>query len=154
MARGSMSRGRFLAIAVALAVGAVGVPATLGAPVVFGEEAEAAAPIAAAPAQNPELTVSLSLPPQATQGDTVAATVTISNNSPRFQTIAVKGIWVDPTGEATITSKSGILLPGQTITRVIDYVVNEKCVPGIHELTVSVEGRAGESSATAAVEVI
>lgn len=118
----------------------------LRVPVAFGQ--------ADAPPQNPELAVSLTLPETATQGDTVAATITISNNSARLQSIVVTGVWLDPTGDATITTRNGLLFPGQTVTRVVDYVVDEKSVPGVHELTVSVEGRAGASSATAIVEVL
>ncbi|MCC7369765.1 MAG: hypothetical protein IT306_15160 [Chloroflexi bacterium] len=105
-------------------------------------------------AQNPDLSVSLAVQERAAQGETVAATISIVNNSARLQTIVVKGVWLDPTGDAAITTRNGLLLPGQTVTRTIDYVVNEKCVPGIHELTVSVEGRGGASSAKAAVEIL
>lgn len=141
-----MSRARLVLAAVMAALVVLGVQTTLRVPVAFGQ--------ADAPAQNPELSVSLTLPETASQGDTVAATISISNNSSRLQTIVVKGIWLDPTGDATVTTRNGLLLPGQTVTRVVDYVVNEKSVPGTHQLTVSVEGRAGASSATAAVEVI
>ena len=138
-----MSRVRYLLAAIMVAVFT---QAMLSVPVAFGQ--------AEAPAQNPDLTVVLTLPEKAAQGDTVAATIVISNNSSRLQTIVVKGIWLDPTGDATVTTRNGLLLPGQTITRVVDYVVNEKSVPGLHELTVSVEGKGGASSATAVVEVI
>ena len=133
-----------LVLAAIMAV--VCVQTVLRVPVAFGAEG--------ALSQNPEIVVSLTLPETATLGDTVAATVSISNTSSRLQSIAVTGVWVDPAGEATITNRTGLLLPGQTVTRVIDYVVNDACLPGLHELTVSVEGRAGASSATAAVEVI
>lgn len=137
-----MSRVRLL-IAALVAV-LVSVQSLSGVPVAFGQTETA---------QNPELTVSLAVQERATQGETVAATISIVNNSPKLQTIVVKGIWLDPTGDATVTTRNGLLLPGQTIVRTIDYVVNEKCVPGMHELTVSVEGRGGASSAKAAVEV-
>jgi hypothetical protein len=141
-----MSRVRLVFAAIMAAAVLVGGQAMLSVPVAFGQ--------ADAPPQNPELGVSLTLPETATQGDTVAATITISNNSARLQSIVVKGIWLDPTGDATITTRNGLLFPGQTVTRVVDYVVDEKSVPGVHELTVSVEGRAGASSATATVEVL
>jgi hypothetical protein len=105
-------------------------------------------------AQNPELIVTLSVPDQASIGDTVAATISISNNSPRLQAFVVTGVWTDPAGESTVQSKNGLLFPGQTITRVVDYVVSEVCVPGTHQVTLSVESRGGTSTATAAVEVI
>jgi hypothetical protein len=142
-----MTRARLLLAAL---MAAVFFQSMLGVPVAFGQGDGPAA----APPQNPELSIALSLPEKAAQGETVAATVTISNNSARLQSIVVKGIWLDPTGDATITTRNGFLLPGQTVTRVVDYTVNEKSVPGLHELTVSVEGRAGASSATAVVEVI
>ena len=105
-------------------------------------------------AQNPELTVSLTVPDQATVGDTVAATISISNNSSRIQAILVKGTWQDPAGEATIQSRNGLLLPGQTVTRVVDYKLDERSMPGTHQITLTVETRGGASTATAAVEVI
>lgn len=141
-----MSRVRLVLAAIMAAVVLVGGQTMLGVPVAFG--------MAEAPAQNPELAISLTLPEKAVQGDTVAATVTISNNSSRLQSIVVKGVWLDPAGDATITTRNGFLFPGQTVTRVVDYVVDERSVPGVHELTVSVEGRGGASSATAVVEVL
>ena len=105
-------------------------------------------------AQNPDLTVSLTVPDQATVGDTVAATISISNNSSRIQTILVRGTWQDPAGEATVQSRNGLLLPGQTVTRVVDYKLDERSIPGTHQITLTVETRGGASSATAAVEVI
>jgi hypothetical protein len=108
----------------------------------------------ASDAQNPELTVSLSVPDQASVGDIVAASISIANNSPRLQMIVVKGIWMDPAGETTVQSKNGLLLPGQTLTRVVDYKLDERSIPGTHQITLTVETRGGASSATAAVEVI
>lgn len=105
-------------------------------------------------AQNPDLTVSLSVPDQATIGDTVAATITISNNSPSIQLILVKGAWMDPAGEETVQSRNGLLLPGQTVSRVVDYKLDGRSIPGTHQITLTVESRGGASSATAAVEVI
>src|SRR4051794_15203420 len=96
--------------------------------------------------QNPDLTVSLTIPDQAAVGDSIAAAISISNNSPKVQMIVVKGIWTEPSGEETVQTKNGLLLPGQTVTRVIDYVVSEKCVPGTHQITLSVETRGGTSS--------
>src|SRR3954467_12912050 len=104
--------------------------------------------------QNPDLTVSLSIPDQASVGESIAATITIANNSPKLQMFVAKGIWTDPSGEATVQSKNGLLLPGQTISRVIDYVVSDKCVPGTHQITFSVESKGGTSSATAPIEVV
>ena len=141
-----MSRVRLVFAAIMAAVLLVGGQAMLGVPVAFGQ--------ADAPPQNPDLAITLTLPETASQGDTVAATVTISNNSSRLQSIVVKGVWLDPTGDATVTTRNGFLLPGQTVTRVVDYVVDERSVPGLHELTVSVEGRGGASSAKAVVEVL
>jgi hypothetical protein len=145
-----MSAQRFSRVRVVLAaiVAAAFVQAWLGAPIAFGQDD----PTAALP-QNPELSVTLQLPEKATPGQTVAATISITNNSGRFQSIVVKGVWLDPTGDATVTTRSGLLLPGQTVTRVVDYLVDERSVPGLHEVTVSVEGRAGASSAKAVVEV-
>ena len=140
-----MSRARHWLLLAAITV-ALFTQTMLSVPVAFGQ--------AEAPAQNPDLSVALTLPEKAAQGDTVAATIVISNNSPRLQSIVVKGIWLDPTGDATVSTRNGFLLPGQTITRVVDYVVNEKSVPGLHNLTVSVEGKGGASSATAVVEVL
>jgi hypothetical protein len=105
-------------------------------------------------AQNPDLTVSLSVPDQAAVGDTVATTISISNNSSKLQTIVVKGIWMDPAGEAIVQTRSGLLLPGQTVTRVVDYRVDERSILGTHQITLTVESRGGASSATAAIEVI
>lgn len=127
---------------------AVFVHAWLGAPVALGQDDPAAAPL-----QNPELSVTLQLPEKAAQGQTIAATVSITNNSSKFQTILVKGVWLDPTGDATVTTRNGMLFPGQTVTRVVDYTIDERSLPGLHELTVSVEGRGGASSAKAIVEV-
>jgi hypothetical protein len=104
--------------------------------------------------QNPEITVSLSLPDQASVGETVAATITIVNNTPKIESIVVQGVWTDPEGEATVTTRNGLLLPGQKVTRVVDYVVDESCVAGTHEVTINVQSRSGTSSATAAIEVI
>ena len=66
----------------------------------------------------------------------------------------VKGIWTEPSGESTVQTKTGILLPGQTVTRVIDYVVSDTCMPGTQQITLSVESKGGTSSATAPVQVI
>jgi hypothetical protein len=106
-------------------------------------------------AQNPDLTVTLTVPDQVSIGDTIAATMEIVNNSPKIQFIAVKGIWTDPTGDTSVQSQNGLLLPGQTVNRVINYIVSDKCVPGTHQITLSVETRGGgSSSATAPVEVV
>src|SRR5690349_13612759 len=74
----------------------------------------------ASDAQNPDITVSLSIPDQTSVGETVAATMSITNNSPKLQMIVVKGIWTDPSGEETVQTKNGLLLPGQTVTREVD----------------------------------
>lgn len=105
-------------------------------------------------AQNPDLTVSIAVPDQTSVGQTVAATVVIVNNSSRFQSIVVSGIWTDPAGEATVQSRSGLLFPGQTVTRVVEYLVDERSLPGPHEITIVVEGIGGTSSATTTVEVV
>jgi hypothetical protein len=105
-------------------------------------------------AQNPDITVSLTVPDQASVGETVAATISISNTSSRIQTFLVKGIWLDPAGEETVQARNGLLLPGQTVTRVVDYQLDERSIPGTHQITLTVEGKSGTSSATAAVEVI
>lgn len=138
-----MSRARFLVVAV---VAALALQLQLGLPVVHAASATEA--------QNPDLTVSLTVPDQASAGDTVSATITISNNSSKFLAITVKGIWTDPAGEATVQTKSGMLLPGQTVTRVVDYKVDERSIPGTHQITLSVETKDGTSSATAPVQVI
>src|SRR5215212_5778150 len=62
-------------------------------------------------AQNPDLAVTLSVPDQAAIGDTVAATISISNTSPKIQMIVVTGIWTEPSGESTVQTKNGLLLP-------------------------------------------
>jgi hypothetical protein len=109
----------------------------------------------ASDSQNPDISVSLTVPDQVSIGDTIEATMVIVNNSPKIQIIAVKGIWTDPTGDTTVQSQNGLLLPGQTINKVINYVVSDKCVPGTHEITLSVETKGGgASSATAPVEVV
>jgi hypothetical protein len=108
----------------------------------------------ASDAQNPDLTVSLTVPDQAAVGDTIAAKISISSNSPKLQMIVVNGIWTEPSGESTVQSKSGLLLPGQTVSRVIDYVVSETCMPGTQQITLSVESKSGTSSVTLPVEVI
>jgi len=106
-------------------------------------------------AQNPDISVTLTVPDQVSVGDTIAATMEIVNNSPKIQFIAVKGIWTDPTGDTSVQSQNGLLLPGQTVDRVINYLVSDKCVPGTHQITLSVETRGGgTSSATAPVEVV
>jgi hypothetical protein len=138
-----MSRARLLLLAAATAL-LFSLP--IGSPVAHAASATEA--------QNPDLTISLTVPDQASVGDTVAATISISNNSPKIQMIVVKGVWTDPTGEATVQSKNGLLLPGQTVTRVVDYQLTQTSVPGTHEITLSVESRTGMSSATAAVQVV
>jgi hypothetical protein len=109
----------------------------------------------ASDSQNPDISVTLTVPDQVSIGDTIAATMVIVNNSPKIQFIAVKGIWTDPTGDTSVQSQNGLLLPGQTVNKVVNYVVSDKCVPGTHEITLSVETRGGgASSATAPVEVV
>ena len=130
----------------AAAVAALIVQVSLAAP--------AALAASASQSQNPDLTVSLTVPDQAAVGQTIAATMSISNNSSKIQTIAVRGIWTEPSGEQTVQTKSGLLLPGQTVTRVIDYAVKDDVEPGIHEITLSVESKSGTSSASAPIEVI
>ena len=138
-----MVRVRLLSLAV---VGALLLHLTFTLPAAYAASATEA--------QNPDIVVSLMVPDQASVGDTVAATMTISNASARFQTIQVKGIWTDPAGEVTVQEKAGFLLPGQTVTRVVDYKVDERSIPGTHHITLTVETRGGASSATADVEVI
>jgi hypothetical protein len=129
----------------------------LGLVVVMAAQMAGGAPVALGAsdqeAQNPELTVSLSVPDQARIGDTVQATITIANNTLRLETFTVQGTWKDPSGDASVQNRNGLLLPGQTVTRTIDYLVNEKCLPGTHEVTITVQNRNGASSATANVEV-
>ena len=117
-----------------------------GTPIAFGA--------ADTETQNPDLTVSLTVPDQASVGDTVQAKISITNNTRRFETIVVQGDWVDPTGDDTVTTRNGLLLPGQTVSRVIDYVVKESSVPGTHVVTITAQNRNGASSATANVEVV
>jgi hypothetical protein len=130
----------------AAAVAALLVQVSLAAP--------AALAASATQSQNPDLTVSLTVPDQAAVGETIAATLSISNNSSKLQTIVVKGIWTEPSGEETVQTKSGLLLPGQTVTRVVDYVVKQDVEPGIHEITLTVESKSGASSASAPIEVV
>ncbi|HZO25353.1 MAG TPA: hypothetical protein VFH48_05095 [Chloroflexota bacterium] len=138
-----MSRVRLLVLA---AVAALMLQAPIGSSLAHAASATEA--------QNPDFTVSISVPDQAAIGDTVAATITISNNSSRIQMILVKGSWLDPAGEETVQARNGLLLPGQTVTRVVDYKLDERSLPGMHQITLTVESRGGASSATAAVEVI
>jgi hypothetical protein len=138
-----MSRAAFLSL---VAVGALMVQVSLTTP--------AALAASATDSQNPDLTVSLTVPDQAAVGEKIAATMTISNNSSNIQAIVVKGIWTEPSGEETVQSRNGLLFPGQTVTRVIDYQVKDTVVPGVHEITLSVESKSGTSSATAPVQVI
>ena len=118
----------------------------VGTPVALGASATAT--------QNPEITVSLSLPDQASVGDTVAATITIANNTSKIESIVVQGVWTDPEGESTVTTKNGLLFPGQTLTRVVDYQVDDTCVAGTHAVTITVQTGHGTSSATANIEVV
>src|SRR5688572_426156 len=78
----------------AAAVAALLVQVSLAAP--------AAQAASATESQNPDLTVTLSVPDQTTVGQTIAATLSISNNSGKIQTIMVKGIWTEPDGEETV----------------------------------------------------
>lgn len=117
-----------------------------GSPAVFAASASEA--------QNADFTVSLTVPDEASVGQTVAATIVISNNTPRLQTITVRGVWTDPEGGETVTTRSGLLLPGQTLTRVVDYQVTETSVAGTHTVSVSVENRNGASTATTFVQVV
>jgi hypothetical protein len=131
----------FLVVATVLTVQSL-----VGTPVALGASASAT--------QNPDFTVTLSLPDEATLGDTVAATVTIVNNTRSVATFTARGTWTDPAGVATVTTKNGMLVPGQSITRVIDYAVDEKVVAGTHEVTVTVENGHGTSSATANIQIV
>ena len=105
-------------------------------------------------AQNPDITVSLSVPDTASVGETVAATISFTNNSAAFQSITIRGVWRDPTGDETVTARTALLFPGQTVTRVVDYTLDERSVPGPHEVSITVEARSGASSAAAVVQVI
>jgi hypothetical protein len=138
-----MSRLRFALLA---AVAALLVQFSLGMPVALAASDTAS--------QNPDLTVSLTVPDQALIGETIDAMISITNNSSKLQMISVKGIWTEPSGDSTVQAKSGLLLPGQTVTRVINYVVSDKCMPGTQQITLSVESKSGTSTATAPVEVI
>jgi hypothetical protein len=138
-----MSRAAFLSMA---AAAGLLVQVSLTAPTALAASAS--------DSQNPDLTVSLTVPDQAAVGEKIAATMSISNNSSKIQAIVVKGIWTEPSGEETVQSRNGLLLPGQTIVRVIDYQVKDTVVPGVHEITLSVESKSGTSSATAPVQVI
>jgi len=124
----------------------------------FGILCLAAAPAAraatATEAQNPDITVSLAVPDTASVGETVAATISFTNNSLTFQSITVRGVWRDPTGDETVTTRSALLFPGQTVTRVIDYAVDERSLPGPHEVSVTVETQTGASTAATVVQVI
>ena len=113
-----MSRARYLLLAT-VAVLMLHLP--LSTPAAFAASAT--------DAQNPDIVVSLTVPDQASAGETVAATITISKTSARFQMIQVKGIWTDPAGETTVQEKGGFLLPGETVTRVVDYQVDERSIP-------------------------
>jgi hypothetical protein len=84
----------------------------------------------------------------------VAATITIVNNTRSIESIVVEGVWTDPSGGTTVQSKNGLLLPGQQVTRVVDYVVNASCEPGTHEVTITVQNRHGTSSASASIQVV
>jgi len=104
--------------------------------------------------QNPDLTVSLSVPDQAKVGDTVHAKISITNNTRRIENIVVEGAWTDPSGVDTVTTRNGMLLPGQTVSRVVDYIVNGSSVPGTHVVTIKAQNLNGASSATANIEVV
>jgi hypothetical protein len=130
-----------LAVAAALTVQFL-----IGTPVALGASSTAT--------QNPEITVSVSLPDQARLGETVAATITIANNTRSIESIVVQGVWTEPSGESTVTTRNGLLLPGQKITRVVDYVVDEAIEPGTHEVTINVQNSSGTSSASTSIEVV
>jgi hypothetical protein len=136
-----MVRARLVLLAI---LAGLGFP-MLFVPVVLGASATAA--------QNPDMVVSLSVSDTASVGDTVAATVSFTNNSPAFQSITIRGVWKDPTGDETVTTRTALLFPGQTVTRVVEYEVDARSVPGLHEVSVTVETRTGASTATTVVEV-
>jgi len=117
-----------------------------GTPIAFGA--------ADTETQNPDLTVSLTVPDQASVGETVQAKISITNNTRRFETIVVEGNWTDPNGVDTVTTRNGMLLPGQTVSRVIDYEVKDSSVRGTHVVTIRAQDRNGASTATANVEVV
>jgi hypothetical protein len=138
-----MFRARLVSLAV---VAALGLQALILVPTALGASATEA--------QNPDISVSLSVPDTASVGETVAATVSFTNNSPSFQSITVRGVWKDPTGDETVTTRSALLFPGQTVTRVVDYTVDARSVPGQHEVSVTVETHTGASTAATVVQVI
>lgn len=105
-------------------------------------------------AQNPDLSVSVSLPDQATYGESVTATISIANNTRGIQSVSVYGARIDPNGEGPEpTTRTIMLLPGQTLNHKVTYTVDESFVPGTHQVIVTVANRNGESSASAFIEV-
>lgn len=132
---------------------ALAVAGLLAALLLLTVGAPAARAASAVDSQNPDILVSLTVPDRASVGDTVAATISFTNRSAAFQSITVRGVWRDPTGDETVTTRSGLLLPGQTVTRVVDYTVDARSVPGLHEVSVTVEARSGASTAATVVEV-
>ena len=106
-------------------------------------------------AQNPDLTVSVSLTPdQVAVGDTVLATESVTNTSRTKQVVNVTTTLTDPNGVMQSTTAKVVLKPGESFSRSASYVRDADDASGVYTVAVSATSRTGTSSAQASVTYI
>jgi len=103
-------------------------------------------------AQNPDLTVSVSLTPdQVAVGDTVVASESATNSSTKKQVVEVVNTLTYPSGATASTTTKVALKAGETFSQSAAYLRDADDAAGDYTVTVSATGRAGTSTARAVV---
>jgi uncharacterized membrane protein len=132
--------------------------ALVSAVVVVGGASTALASMATA-TQNADVTVVVTLQSdgldadQATVGNTVTASASVTNNTDRKQQVKLSRSLVGPDG-AIWTKTTGLMLsPGETYSASDSLVVSSSTPVGSYTLTIAASGKNGSSSASASITV-
>ena len=110
--------------------------------------------------QNPDLTVSVSYtsnganPDQATVGDTVTLSASVTNNTARKLSVQLTAQVVAPGVQYTTPAVSVTLQPGQTLTQTASFTVESFLPKGTYSLTLSASDKNGTSSATGSITIV
>jgi uncharacterized protein (DUF58 family) len=109
----------------------------------------------ASASQNPELTVSLDISPdQATIGDTVTVAGSVVSNASRPKHALITASLEGPNGLIYSISRSVLLVPGKEYALQYSFPVPEGTAAGTYTATLSAANSAGESSASASIEIV
>jgi uncharacterized protein YfaS (alpha-2-macroglobulin family) len=104
--------------------------------------------------QNPELTVTVSLPDQVTAGDTFAAAASVTNNTAFRQTVKLAVALTGRTGQTYSVSYPVKLGAGETVSTSVSFRLPRWVPKGTYSVSLSASNQAGTSQATATTQIV